>query len=108
MEDLEIRKAVAVEVMGLDEVSHAPSGCNWLVYQPDIASFDKVPKYEASIGAAWLVVEKMRNWSGRMADAFMANLCLENGTMTIFTITPEAICKAALAAVRATKQSGVE
>jgi len=146
MEDLEIRKAVAVEVVGWKQRwvvesyvgLHFDSGAitthkqfydekearKFFDCQDQVAPYPRMhtegpPAYESDIAAAWLVVEKMR------ADGFGfeldygptdASVCYATFTHMALRVfaherlkpAPLAICKAALAAVRATKQSGVD
>lgn len=124
--NLELRKQVAVEVMGLRQahwITHGKYGHPWIIAdQPrgDLEGYQReLPAYETDIAAAWQVVEKMRekyHWRIQTPfetkDYHWAGLTPKgvtgwNGRPDFdekAETAPLAICKAALAAVRASNE----
>lgn len=101
---LELREAVAVEVMGLK--------VDWVgILRPALIRSDTlqlVPRYEEKIQAAWEVVEAMRakatklNWFSMRHHPHMGFGVFFEGCPceSEAPTAPEAICLAALAAIR--------
>jgi hypothetical protein len=104
---LALREAVATEVMGLPSRQATDGGDCWR----DVPYYEtEVPYYETDIAAAWQVVERMRGkgfWlhlhHAKAKLGFIAFFLPEGGSSRTHhgDSAAVAICRAALAAVRA-------
>ena len=119
MTDVELDKAVAVEVIGAKciEMPHYYFDPSWreLLYWGPVKGHKSAPSYSEDISQAWQVVERMRNlkflvivkeWppdqQGKFGVYYPSCSCVNkvNHFYATAKTAPRAICEAALAAVR--------